>query len=307
MKIFVTGGAGFIGSWVVRVLLAEGHDVTVFDNLSTGYADQVPEKAVLVVGDLRNKNEIFEPLRGHDAVIHLAAKSLVTESVRDPQGTFETNLGGGQNLLEAMRELDVRKIVYSSSASVYGTPRRIPITEEDPTWPISPYGASKRAFEEILSAYHANYGFDVVCFRYFNPYGPGERHEPESHAIPNFIRACLRDEPVTLYWNGEQKRDFFYVEDIAKAHVMGLAQSGFDYFNLGSGGSIRVREVVDIVARLVGVTPKIEDKGERPGDPPELLADTGKAARVLGWHPTTPLEDGLRVTVEEFRHRYSQK
>lgn len=298
MKVFVTGGAGFIGSWVVRVLVREGHSVTVFDNLSTGNRDSVPPEAMLVEGDLEDRATVNAALAGHDAVIHLAAKSIVPESVKNPDATFQTNLLGGHHLLETMREHGITRIVYSSTAAVYGDPVRVPIEEDDPTRPITPYGATKLAFEELLRSYHRQYGFQVVCFRYFNPFGPHEHHEPETHAIPNFIRATLAGTPIPLYWQGEQERDFFYVEDIAEAHVLGLSQDGHHYFNLGSGESIKVKEVVELIFELTGQSTALKDLGERPGDPMQLMASIQKVSDQLGWVPRTSLRSGLQKTLD---------
>lgn len=306
MKVFVTGGAGFIGSWIVRGLLEGGHTVTVFDNLSTGHRTSVPEAARLVEGDLRDRAAIDAAMPGHDAVIHLAAQAIVPDSVKDPDTTFQINLLGGHHLLEAMRLHNVTRLVHSSTAAVYGTPTKVPISEDDPKFPINPYGASKYAFEQLLHAYHINYDFDVTMLRYFNPFGPHESHEPETHAIPNFIRATLNGTPIPLYWNGEQERDFFYVADIAEAHILGLEQDGFHYYNLGSGQSVTVRSVVDLIFELTGRTTEITDLGERAGDPPRLLADISKAKRELDWAPTTSLKDGLAITIEHFESMIKQ-
>lgn len=300
MKVLVTGGAGFIGSWIDQALIKKGHRVTVFDNLSTGFANQVPAGAKFFKGDVLSKNDLRRALKGQDAVIHLAAKSIVPESVKNPQETFDVNLIGGQNLLEVMRELGIKKIVYSSSAAVYGIPNKVPIEEDDPKWPISPYGASKLAFERILSAYHKNYGFDVLMFRYFNPFGPGEKHDPETHAIPNFIKATLQGIPIPIYWKGEQERDFFYVEDIAEAHVMGLEKDGFHYYNLGSGRSTKIIDVVKMIFEIAGKETSIDDLGERAGDSPVLMASIEKVKKELGWEPQTSLQDGLQIMIPTF-------
>lgn len=301
MRVFVTGGAGFIGSWVVKVLLQEGHQVTVFDNLSTGFAKQVPAGAKLMRGDIRRKSEIIKALLGHDAVIHLAAKTLVPESVQKPAEYFEVNLGGGVNVLEAMRETGIKKIVHSSTAAVYGIPKRVPIREDDPKFPINPYGATKLALETMLHTYHANYGFDVTMFRYFNPFGPGENHDPETHAVPNFIKATLAGKPIPLYWEGEQARDFFYVEDIAEAHVLGLKQKGFHYYNLGSGKATKVIDLVRAIFVITGTKTEIEDLGKRAGDPPQLLASIAKVKKELGWVPKTNLVTGLKNTISSVK------
>jgi UDP-glucose 4-epimerase len=301
MKIFVTGGAGFIGSWVARVLLESGHEVVVFDNLYTGSTELIPEGAEFIEGDLLDLGATREALQGSEAVIHLAARTVVPESVEDPQAFFQANLVGGQNLLEAMRAEGVGKIVFSSTAAVYGAPSKVPIEEDDPKFPVNPYGATKLAYEQLLHAYHACYGLDVIMFRYFNPFGPGELDRKRTKAIPNFIRAILSGRPIPLYWQGEQERDFFYVEDIARAHALGLEQSGYEYYNLGSGKGTKVIDVVDLLGELMGVKPEIEDLGERAGDPPLLYASTEKAKRDLGWKATTPLEAGLKQTIEYYR------
>lgn len=303
MNILVTGGAGFIGSRIVAQLLDTGHAVTVFDNLTTGFKSNVPASAKLIEGDIRDAEAVKQAVQGQDAVIHLAAQALVPESVANPQKAFDINLVGGQNLLEAMRLAGVKRLVHSSTAAVYGTPIKVPIHEDDLKLPINPYGATKYAFEQLLHAYHQAYGLNVIMFRYFNPYGPTEIHDPETHAIPNFIKATLKGEPIPLYWNGEQTRDFFFVDDIARAHVMGLEKDGFNVYNLGSGSGILVREVVEKIFEIAGTTAPIKDLGERAGDPPRLMADTSKVKAELGWEPQVSLDKGLRLTMEAFQKR----
>jgi UDP-glucose 4-epimerase len=303
MKILVTGGAGFVGSRVVEYLQRDGHTVTVFDNLTTGFAHAVPDGATLVEGDLRDAADVSAAVEGHEAVIHLAAQALVPESVANPQKAFDINLVGGFNLIEAMRKHGVTRIVHSSTAAVYGTPERVPIREDDRRLPINPYGATKLAFEALLHSYHAAYGFNVTMFRYFNPYGPTEAHEPETHAVPNFIRAALDGTPVPLYWKGEPIRDFFFVDDIARAHVMGLARDGYNIYNLGSGDGVRVGDVVETIFSITGSRSEIADLGERPGDPMQLFADTSRANEELGWKPEVSIEEGLRQTIEAFKNR----
>lgn len=305
MNILVTGGAGFIGSRIVAQLLTDGHTVTVFDNLSTGFKSNVPEEVRLVEGDLREPKDLDKAVKGQHAVIHLAAQALVPESVKDPRKAFDINLIGGQNLLDAMRHHGVERLVHSSTAAVYGKPTKVPIAEDDPKLPINPYGATKYAFEQLLHAYHACYGLNVVMFRYFNPYGPSEIHDPETHAIPNFIHATLTGKPVPLYWNGDQVRDFFFVDDIARAHVMGLTKDGFHTYNLGSGTGLVVKEVVEKIFEIARTRTEIKDLGERAGDPPKLLADTSRVQKELGWKPETSLDEGLELTIEAFRNRLS--
>lgn len=300
MKVFVTGGAGFVGSWVAEVLIKDGHQVTVLDNLSAGYKKFVPKDAKLVNKDIRDKN-LYKYLKGHDAVIHLAAKTVVPESVKDPFSTIDVNLFGGVNLIEAMRKVGIKKMVFSSTAAVYGQPKRLNVREDDLKFPVNPYGASKLAFEALLHSYHHNYGWDVTMFRYFNPYGPRDEHRPETHAVANFIRATLSGKPIPLYWQGRQKRDFFYIEDIAKAHVLGLKQKGFHYYNLGSGKPTRVIDMVKEIFDISGRKSEINDLGERPGDPDILAADVTKVRKELGWKATTDLKSGLRKTIKWFQ------
>ena len=303
MKILVTGAAGFVGARVAAKFLEAGHEVTGFDNLSVGHRQNLPQGAKLIQGDLRDAAVIRSAVKGHDAVAHLAAQAQIPESVKNPQKAFDINLVGGQNLLEAMRLEGVDRLVYSSTAGVYGNPVHVPITETAPTLPISPYGATKLAFEALLHTYHAAYGLHVTLFRYFNPYGPTENHDPETHAIPNFIQAALAGKPIPLYWNGVQIRDFFFVDDIAQAHVLGLEQDGFHIYNLGSGSGQKVRDVVEKILVYTTSNSAIQDLGERPGDPPRLTADTTKVRQELGWEPETSLDDGLKLTIEGFRHR----
>ncbi len=303
MNILVTGGAGFIGSRVTAQLLAAGHTVTILDNITTGFKANVPAGAKLIEGDMRDTEAVAAAVQGQDAVIHLAAQAVVPESVADPRKAFDINLVGGQNLLDAMRQAGVNRLVHSSTAAVYGIPTKVPIAEDDLKMPINPYGATKFAFEQILHAYHKSYGLNVVMFRYFNPYGPTEIHDPETHAIPNFIKATLTGKPIPLYWNGDQTRDFFFVEDIARAHVMGLKKDGFNVYNLGSGSGVVVRDVVDKIFEIAGVTTAVNDLGERAGDPPKLMADTTRVQKELGWKPEVSLEEGLKLTIDAFRQR----
>ncbi|HWO73222.1 MAG TPA: NAD-dependent epimerase/dehydratase family protein, partial [Dehalococcoidia bacterium] len=197
MRVFVTGGAGFLGSHVCNVLLRAGHQVTVYDNLSTGHRRLVPKGAAFVKADIRHQARLAEALPGHDAVIHLAALVPVPESVERPVAFAENNVVNTVRLLEAMRAAGVSRIIFSSSATVYGLPRGLPLREEDPLGIQSnPYGATKIAAEAFVAVYNRLYGFDATILRYFNPYGPNELCRPETHAIPNIVRAALEDRPV---------------------------------------------------------------------------------------------------------------
>jgi UDP-glucose 4-epimerase len=302
MRILVTGGAGFIGSWVTRVLLREGHNVTVLDNLSKGHRHLVPDDARFIQADLADAEALPEHLAGHDAVIHMAAFIEVERSVREPLLFAENNILNSVRLLDAMHKAGVPKIVFSSSATVYGTPQRLPIREDDPLGIQSnPYGASKVSTEAFVATYHQLYGIDAIILRYFNPYGPGELHDPETHAIPNFIKAALARKPIPLYWHGEQVRDFIYVEDLARAHTAVLGLHGLHYFNVGSETGTRVVDIIGHITRILEYHVEIEDLGERPGDVPASYAWSQKLTQATNWRAQVDLPEGLRRTVAFFR------
>ncbi|HEX5368855.1 MAG TPA: NAD-dependent epimerase/dehydratase family protein [Dehalococcoidia bacterium] len=302
MRVFVTGGAGFIGSHVCRVLLAAGHKVTVLDNLSTGRKDLVPEAANFIFGDLKQEDLLPERLAGHDAVIHLAALVPVPTSVKRPVDFAENNVVNTVRLLESMRKADVSRIVFSSSATVYGLPKSLPLNEDDPLGIQSnPYGATKVSAEAFVAAYQRLYGYDATILRYFNPYGPNELCEPETHLIPNVVRAALADDPIPVYWQGEQVRDFIYVEDLAQAHAAVLGVQGLVYFNVGSEIGVKVNDVLSTVGRIVGRPLRINDLGERAGDVPALYASSARLRAATGWQAQVGLEEGLGRTVDFFR------
>lgn len=304
MRVLVTGGAGFIGSWVTKVLLEEQHEVTVLDNLSKGFSTLVPDGARFIQGDLRDEERLPGWLKGHDAVIHMAAFIEVGRSVREPLVFAENNIINSVRLLDAMHKADVRKIVFSSSATVYGTPQSLPIRETDPLGAQSnPYGASKVSTEAFVATYNQLYGMDAIVLRYFNPYGPNELHEPETHAIPNFIRAALARKPIPLYWKGEQIRDFIYVEDLARAHTAVLGEKGLQYFNVGSETGTKMIDVVGEITDILEYHVEMEDLGERAGDVAATYAWSEKLADATGWRAEVPLHEGLVRTVDWFRGR----
>jgi len=303
MQIFVTGGAGFIGSHVSRILLEAGHGVTVFDNLSTGHRELVPAGAAFIEGDLKDES-LPRVLAGHEAVVHLAALVPVPVSIARPVEFAENNVVNTVRLLEAMRAAGTRRIVFSSSATVYGMPRSLPLREDEPVGVQSnPYGASKVAAEAFIAAYNRLHGIDATILRYFNPYGPNELCEPETHAVPNIVRATLKQEPIPLYWQGQQVRDFIYVEDLARAHAAVVGLEGLNYFNVGSEQGTLIRTLLDIVEGIVGHPLVIDDRGERPGDVPALYSSSEKLHLATGWRPQVGLEEGLARTVAFFRDR----
>lgn len=302
MKLLVTGGAGFIGSHVSKLLLDQGHEVTIIDNLSHGNQASIDKRAVFVNADMLNQQKLEEVLPGHGAVIHMASLIEVGESVKHPAEFVENNILGTAQLLEAMRKTGVKKIIFSSSVCVYGKPSKLPITEDDPLGEQENiYGVTKVTMEQLCLLYHNLHNFDVTILRYFNPYGPGELHRPETHAIPNFIKAVLEKKPLPLYWKGEQVRDFIYIDDLAVAHMLPLNLTGLHIYNVGTETRAKVADVVKTIFKLVGYEVPIEDKGERKGDVASLVASAEKIKKELGWEAKVSLEEGLRKTIEFFK------
>src|SRR3990167_4265926 len=301
MNILITGGTGFIGSHVVRLLLDDGHKVTILDNLVSSSKDSVDPKANLIIGDIADTKKSMEALKGIDAVIHMAGLIIVPESVEDPIKYLKNNVIGTVSFLESMRKAGVKKIIFSSSACVYGTPEKLPITENAPVHPDNPYGASKASIETYLQTYNAVFGFDSVVLRYFNPYGPGENHQPETHAIPNFIKAVLLKRRVPLYWKGEQIRDFIYIDDLAQAHIDVLNLSGHQIFNVGTETGVKVKDVIDEIFKIVGYRVPIDDLGKRAGDVDANYASSEKLAKAVGWRANSSLSEGLRRTINYYK------
>ncbi|MEK6808250.1 MAG: NAD-dependent epimerase/dehydratase family protein, partial [Nanoarchaeota archaeon] len=256
--------------------------------------------------DLLDQKKLAQILPGHDGVIHMASLIEVGKSVKKPVEFVENNILGTAKLLEAMRKTGVKKIIFSSSACVYGKPTKIPITEEDSLGvQENPYGITKVTMEQFCILYNQLFNFDVVILRYFNPYGPGELHIPETHAIPNFIGAALSKKPLPLYWKGEQVRDFIYIDDLAKAHVLPLNLGGLHIYNVGTETGVKVIDVVKKIFEIVGYEVAMDDKGERKGDVAELVASAQKIKKELGWQTNTSLREGLEKTIEFFRSRPS--
>jgi UDP-glucose 4-epimerase len=306
MRVLVTGGAGYIGSVVAAQLLAEGHEVVVVDDLSTGHADAVPPGAQFHELPITALDPVLGDW-GIDAAIHFAAKSLVGESSQHPARYWRNNVVGTIALLDSLRSFGVERIVFSSSAATYGQVADQPIDEDAPTRPTSPYGASKLAIDLALTDYAHAYGMAAVSLRYFNVAGAlltagggyGERHRTETHLIPNALRAAAGEgPPMTLFGtdyptpDGTCVRDYIHVVDLADAHLRALpaAERGVHHIvNLGSGTGYSVREVLTTVGDVVGTPVPIVDAGRRAGDPPTLIAANKRAAELLGWHPVRDL------------------
>jgi UDP-glucose 4-epimerase len=305
MKILITGGAGFIGSNAVNFFLEKGFEVNVIDNLSRGFRELVDKNAVFFEGSFGDRKILDKALNGVEAVIHFGAFALVEESVENPQKYYRNNVMNSVVLLEEMRKRKINKMVFSSSCSVYGQPKKIPITESHILNPISPYGETKKAFEKILELYFHSFKMKSICLRYFNPFGPNELHKPETHAIPNFINAVLRNEKISVFGSGNQVRDFFFVEDLIKAHFLALNkidEFGFEVFNAGSGSGHSVNEAIKTIFELTGKKTEIEFLAERKGDPKKLTADTKKIYENLGWKPETEFKEGLKKTIGFFEN-----
>jgi UDP-glucose 4-epimerase len=310
MRVLVTGGAGYIGSVLVEELLRDRHQVVVYDNLSTGHRQSVATDAEFVDGDLFEKDLLRDTLstRRIEAVIHMAASSLVGESVIDSAKYYRNNVAAGLSLLDAMREAKVSRLVFSSTAAVYGEPAKQPIEENDPTAPTNPYGATKIAFEDALHWYERAYGLRYASLRYFNAAGAstryGEWHHPETHLIPLVLQVAAGSRPeVEVYGDdyptrdGTCVRDYIHVIDLAKAHILALSILGerSAVYNLGCGGDgYSVREVMAIAEEVTGKTIGKKVGPRRVGDPAVLIASSAKIKSELGW---TPMFQDLRKII----------
>ena len=301
MTILVTGGAGYIGSHMVKFLRSRGQPVVVLDDLSTGHRDAIT--APFVQGNTADVPLVEKLLKEHSvkAVVHFAASSLVGESMSDPLKYYGNNVGGTLGLLRAMRSAGVERIVFSSTAAVYGEPQRTPIDEDHPRQPVNPYGASKLAVERMLDDARAAYGLRSVSLRYFNPAGAdregalGERHNPETHLIPLVLQAASGRRPsVSVFGSdyatrdGTCVRDYIHVEDLCDAHwraLEWLENGGREVFNLGSEHGATVMEIIDAARQATGREIPVQKAGRRAGDPAVLVASCERARTVLGWKP----------------------
>lgn len=303
MKLLVTGGAGYIGSIVARHLIARGHEVVVIDNLKQGHREAVPSGASLVVADLLDREALDTAVdQGFDAVLHFAALALVGESGTNPERYYGTNIGGTLNLLEAMRGAEVQRLVFSSTCAVYGQPDEVPIPETAPTRPANAYGRSKLAVDWMIGDFCQAHRLGAVSLRYFNVAGAsdglGEDHDPETHLIPNILRAALGTNPfVEIYGtdyptpDGTAIRDYIHIDDLAEAHVLALDATDpgeHRIFNLGNGAGFSVREVIAAAEKVTGVEVHTQEAPRRPGDPPMLVAASGRIRSELGWKPRKP-------------------
>jgi UDP-glucose 4-epimerase len=305
MRALVTGGAGFIGSNLVRVLLERGDEVRVLDNFSTGSRanlEEIEADIEVVEGELRSYERVHAAVRGIELVFHLGALGSVPRSVQDPLTSSAVNVEGTLNVLLAARDEGARRVVFSSSTSVYGSSRTLPTAESEPPDPISPYGVAKLAAERYCVSFSRVYeSLETVVLRYFNVYGPRQSpHSQYAAVIPLFIDAVARGEPVEIHGDGEQRRDFTYVSNVVDATVRAGEADGASgrIFNVAAGTPASVNQVADIIGRLLGKPVERRHGERRPGDIRDSWADISAARETLGYDPQVGLEDGLRLTSE---------
>ena len=302
-RVLVTGGAGFIGSNLVRALLESGHDVRVLDNFSTGNRENLDGIDVEIVeGELRSYERVHNAVRGVEVVYHLGALGSVPRSVQDPLTSSAVNVEGTLNVLLAARDEGIRRVVFSSSASVYGSSRTMPTTEDSLPDPVSPYGVAKLAAERYCVSFSRVYEkFETVVLRYFNVFGP--RQSPFSQyaaAVPLFITKIAAGEEIDIYGDGEQSRDFTFVGNVVDATIRAGSADGAsgEIFNVAAGSPASVNHVAETIGSILGKPVKRRPQPQRAGDLRDSWADLSKSERVLGYRPQTALEEGLRRTIE---------
>jgi len=321
VRILVTGGAGYIGSNMTAMLTAKGFEPVVFDNLSTGHKAAIGD-AEFVHGDLADYNLLVKTLKKHkiEAVFHFAALIEVSQSVQEPLRYYQNNISGTQTLLSAMEEAGVEKFVFSSSAAVYGTPEKVPITEDSPAAPINPYGQTKWTIERMCHFQSKTGKLRYASLRYFNASGAGagctlgEDHRPESHLIPRVIKAAMgKNNEIKIFGtnypthDGTCIRDYIHIEDLCRAHLLTLnrlEQNSELIYNLGNGNGYSVREVIETVKKVSGKDFKVTESERRPGDPPELTSDASKAVDELNWRPEFPDLEKIIATAWKWHNEH---
>lgn len=310
--ILVTGGAGFIGSHIVEGLIARGDAVRVLDDFSTGRRENIEEsldRATLTEGDVRDEATLRRCVAGCQYVFHEAALPSVMRSVEDPRLSHDVNVNGTLSLLIACRELGVKRVVIASSSSVYGEAPGFPRRETQSLWPMSPYAAGKLAVEAYARSFAQVYDLGTVCLRYFNIFGPRQNHRSEyAIAIPSFVTRMLAGDKPIVYGDGEQSRDFTYVENVVRANLLALTADGAsgEAFNVGCGERFTLNQIIAMINKLLGTQIETEYADPRPGDVRRSQADVGKARNVLGYEPTVAFEEGLRRTIDWYRKTVTQ-
>jgi UDP-glucose 4-epimerase len=319
MNVFVTGGAGYIGSICTEELLNAGHTVTVYDNLTEGHRSAVDARAKFILaksdkpGDVLNAVKFAKP----EAIMHFAGSIIVSESMADPGKYFNNNVSNSLEFLEAAVACGVKKFVFSSTAAIYGLPERVPITEGFSQQPGNPYGESKLMFEKILQWYQKIYGLEFIAFRYFNAAGAsekfGEHHRIETHLIPNVLQVALGQKPhCEIYGtdyptsDGTCTRDYIHIKDLAQAHILGLQPGKAGFYNLGNGDGYSVRQVIQTCEKITGKKIPAIEKPPRQGDPPKLIASAEKAKRELGWKPKFPKLEDIVATAWAWHKKYPE-
>ena len=305
MRVLVTGGAGFIGSHLVRALIDRGDDVTVLDSFDDAYdsalkvANMEGLELELIHGDIRDRAAVEQALQGVDAVVHLAARAGVRESLEHPGEYASVNVGGTVTLLDALRERDSVPLIFAGSSSVYGERDAGPFKESDGLgFPASPYAATKRAAELMCHGAHTSWGQSVTILRFFTVYGPRQR---PSMAISKFIRMALAGQTIPLFGAGKSRRDYTYVDDVVSALVAAIDQPrSFAVFNVGGGAPVALSDLVDAIGEATGVSPEVEHLDDQPGDVSLTWADASAIEAELGWRASVPLVEGLRRTVAAF-------
>ena len=302
-KVLVTGGAGFIGSNLVRALLERGDEVVVLDNFATGSRANLDGLDVKVVeGELRSYERVHNAVRGAEVVFHFGALGSVPRSVQDPLTSSAVNVEGTLNVLLAARDVGVRRVVYSSSSSVYGVRRDLPVKEDAPPDPLSPYGVTKLAAERFCVAFARVYdGLETTVLRFFNVFGPRQSpHSQYAAVVPLFMTAIAAGEPITIHGDGEQSRDFTYIGNVVDAAIRAAFADGANgrIFNIASSRSASVNHLADTIGGILGKPVHKEHVASRTGDIRDSWADVTAAREALGWEPSVGLEDGLRLTAE---------
>jgi UDP-glucose 4-epimerase len=306
LKILVTGGAGFIGSHTVDRVLAEGFEVIVLDSLRSGKLENISchvgkENFRFVKGDVRDAGLVRDLVSHVDGVAHLAALVSVPESLRDPALTFDINVNGTLNLLKASADCGVKRFIYASSCAVYGNIEKLPIKEDFPAKPESPYGVSKLTAENYARKYFEDYGLETVCLRYFNVYGPRQAYNDYSGVITQFLHRIRQDLPLVIFGDGKQTRDFVYVEDVAEANVLALkcGKAAGEVFNIGTGVATSINQLAETLLEIMNKrNGKILHDKARKGDIRHSVADISKAKEKLGYNPKVPLRNGLKKLLE---------
>jgi UDP-glucose 4-epimerase len=308
MKVLVTGGAGFIGSHIVDQLTAEGHEVAVVDSLwaeGGGKESNLNSKARFYRADITDEAalaRVFDEVRP-DAVSHQAAQHSVAVSTKNPQLDARVNIIGLLNVLSNSTRVGVKKVVFASSGATYGTPTRLPIDEDTPQRPESPYGITKMVAEHYLRYWQESQGLNYTALRYGNVYGPRQDPNGEAGVIAIFAKRFLTHQPLRIDWDGEQRKDYVFVEDVARANVLALSRGDNDIFCIGSGAPTSVNEIYQVLANLTGYEPEITRAPKRPGDIYLSYFNSSKAERLLGWKPSVTFAEGVKITVDYFKNQ----